>query len=170
MNRAMVLAVCAVLNSAAASDSVTVTAAALERFDGEAIEIGYADPRAESGFAVLDSAIIENGAAILSFPLSEPLPVELMLHGAPLFFAYKDWREASEDEYDIPWLNVSDEMAFDSPFAALLRVNAIPASFLVNAEGRTVARNLHGRTLEEQLEALLGATADAGGVSGAGGS
>jgi len=61
-------------------------------------------------------------------------------------------------------------MAFDSPFAALLRVNAIPASFLVNAEGRTVARNLHGSALEDRLEALLGPTVDAGGVSGEGGS
>ncbi len=65
------------------------------------------------------------------------------------------WRQASEDDYNIEWLNVSDELAFDSPVAEMYRVNAIPASFLVRTDGVTVGRNLRGKNLEYRLEELL---------------
>jgi len=65
------------------------------------------------------------------------------------------WRQASEDDYSIEWLNVSDELAFDSPVAEMYRVNAIPASFLVRTDGVTVGRNLRGKNLEYRLEELL---------------
>ena len=65
------------------------------------------------------------------------------------------WRQASEDEYNIEWLNVSDELAFESPVAEMYRVNAIPASFLVRTDGVTVGRNLRGKNLEYRLEELL---------------
>ena len=326
--------------AAAAQDGVSVAAAGLDRFEGAQLEIGYTDPRLESGFGVLGVAAIENGEANLTFALSEPLPVELKVHGAEpseglrargvvepgvshrvvwnpqtaalefsggrydrlirlalaeagetgrlalryiylndpdpqarlmalhagwrdgedeqqqavlnelesllgdsltigvlkglaeqraeqvaraikafaaldldgeevrfadvlaenrytllefwaswcapciveipnLKAAYErfrgrgfeilafnlddfreDWRQASEDDYDIPWLNVSDELAFGSPFAQALRVNAIPASLLVSADGSIVGRNLHGDALEGRLEALLGGEAD----------
>ena len=67
------------------------------------------------------------------------------------------WRQASEDDYDIQWLNVSDELAFESPVARMYRVNAIPASFLVSADGKTVGRHLRGGELEYRLEELLSA-------------
>ncbi len=66
------------------------------------------------------------------------------------------WRQASEDDYNIEWLNVSDQLAFESPVAGMYRVNAIPASFLVSADGVTVGRNLRGKNLELRLEELLG--------------
>lgn len=65
------------------------------------------------------------------------------------------WRQASEDDYNIEWLNVSDELAFESPVAEMYRVNAIPASFLVSKDGVTVGRNLRGSNLEYRLEELL---------------
>lgn len=65
------------------------------------------------------------------------------------------WRQASEDDYNIEWLNVSDELAFESPVAEMYRVNAIPASFLVSSEGVTVGRNLRGKDLELRLEELF---------------
>ena len=65
------------------------------------------------------------------------------------------WRQASEDDYNIEWLNVSDELAFESPVAEMYRVNAIPASFLVRTDGVTVGRNLRGKNLEYRLEELL---------------
>ena len=65
------------------------------------------------------------------------------------------WRKASEDDYNIEWLNVSDELAFESPVAEMYRVNAIPASFLVRTDGVTVGRNLRGPNLEYRLEELL---------------
>ena len=65
------------------------------------------------------------------------------------------WRKASEEDYNIEWLNVSDELAFESPVAEMYRVNAIPASFLVRKDGVTVGRNLRGNNLELRIEELL---------------
>ena len=68
----------------------------------------------------------------------------------------ENWRVASEEDYDINWLNVSDNQAFGSPVAKLYRVKAIPANFLVSAEGKTVARHLRGTNVSETLAGLLG--------------
>lgn len=68
----------------------------------------------------------------------------------------ENWRVASEEDYDINWLNVSDNQAFGSPVARLYRVKAIPANFLVSTEGKTVARRLRGPNVSETLEGLLG--------------
>ena len=68
----------------------------------------------------------------------------------------EDWRVASEEDYDIGWLNVSDDLAFGSPVAKLYRVKAIPANFLVSTEGKTVARHLRGTNVSETLAGLLG--------------
>ena len=65
------------------------------------------------------------------------------------------WRKASEEDYNIEWLNVSEELAFKSPVAEMYRVNAIPASFLVRKDGVTVGRNLRGNNLEYRLGELL---------------
>ena len=67
----------------------------------------------------------------------------------------EDWREASADRYDIPWLNVTDGLAFESPVANMFRINAIPASFLLAADGATIARDLRGERLEIRLGELL---------------
>ena len=67
----------------------------------------------------------------------------------------ENWRIASEEDYDINWLNVSDNQAFGSPVAKLYRVKAIPANFLVSTEGKTVARRLRGTNVSETLEDLL---------------
>ena len=71
----------------------------------------------------------------------------------------EDWREASGDRYDIPWLNVTDGLAFESPVASLFRINAIPASFLLASDGATVARDLRGESLEMRLGELMDAAA-----------
>ena len=68
----------------------------------------------------------------------------------------ENWRVASEEDYDINWLNVSDNQAFGSPVAKLYRVKAIPANFLVSTDGKTVARRLRGTNVSDTLEGLLG--------------
>lgn len=67
----------------------------------------------------------------------------------------EDWREASGDRYDIPWLNVTDGLAFESPVANLFRINAIPASFLLASDGATIACDLRGESLGLRLGELL---------------
>ena len=68
----------------------------------------------------------------------------------------ENWRVASEEDYAINWLNVSDNQAFGSPVAKLYRVKAIPANFLVSTEGDTVARHLRGANVSDTLADLLG--------------
>lgn len=67
----------------------------------------------------------------------------------------EEWRFASEDEYDINWINVSDEQAFDSPIARLYRVQGIPANYLVAPDGKRVASHLRGDELDRKLSSLF---------------
>lgn len=55
------------------------------------------------------------------------------------------------------WENhVSDLRGWQSAGAAAYSVNSIPATFLLDKEGRIVARNLRGAALEQKLAELLG--------------
>ena len=62
------------------------------------------------------------------------------------------------DENKLPWLNLvgekeGDEMKF--PLAEKYEIDAIPAMFLVGADGRVIARDLNDAELSAKLEELL---------------
>jgi peroxiredoxin len=52
--------------------------------------------------------------------------------------------------------HVSDLRGWQSAGAAAYRVNSIPATFLVDKDGKIIAKNLRGPALEQKLEELLG--------------
>ncbi len=54
------------------------------------------------------------------------------------------------------WENVSELNGYASATAALYNVSAIPNSFLLDKEGRIIAKNLRGKNLENKLIELLG--------------
>jgi len=54
------------------------------------------------------------------------------------------------------WQNVSELSGYASATAALYTVSAIPNSFLLDKEGRIIAKNLRGKNLEAKLVELLG--------------
>ena len=54
------------------------------------------------------------------------------------------------------WPNYFDGKEWQSPLAAKYGVNAIPATYLLDGEGRIVAKNLRGPALERELARLLG--------------
>ncbi|MCP4459282.1 MAG: TlpA family protein disulfide reductase [Cytophagales bacterium] len=64
------------------------------------------------------------------------------------------WIKAISDD-GLEWMHVSDLKHFNSAAAALYNVNAIPATFLVDPEGRIVGKNLRGSSLETKLEELF---------------
>ncbi len=65
-----------------------------------------------------------------------------------------DWVKAIEKD-GLVWQNhVSDLKYWQSEAASLYNVNAIPATFLVDAEGTIIAKNLHGAQLANTLEKL----------------
>jgi thiol-disulfide isomerase/thioredoxin len=62
------------------------------------------------------------------------------------------------DEQELPWPNLFDVEAEDSekhPIADKYGVHAIPATFLLDREGKVVAKDLHGEPLAEKIEELM---------------
>ncbi|SFE15702.1 Peroxiredoxin [Chitinophaga sp. CF118] len=53
------------------------------------------------------------------------------------------------------WTQVSDLKGWSNQVAQQYQVNSIPANFLVDPQGRIIARDLRGRALETKLEQVL---------------
>ncbi|MDM3871432.1 redoxin domain-containing protein [Porticoccus sp. W117] len=67
----------------------------------------------------------------------------------------ESWEEASEED-GIPWVDVSDLEAYDSPVVKLYGVNGIPANYLVEAAtGKIVGINLRKEKLDNKLAELF---------------
>ena len=66
----------------------------------------------------------------------------------------KRWGIASKRD-GITWPQISDGLAWKSPYAEAYNVSALPMSFLLDKEGKIIARNLRGPELTKKLEALF---------------
>ena len=58
-------------------------------------------------------------------------------------------------EHDMPWAHVFDGKGWQSDLAVRHGVNSIPATYLLDAEGNIVAKNLGGPALEKEVARLL---------------
>jgi peroxiredoxin len=67
----------------------------------------------------------------------------------------EDWINAINND-GLSWTQVSDLKFWNSEAAVLYDVSAIPANFLIGPDGKIIAKNLRGRSLEHKLEELLG--------------
>lgn len=65
------------------------------------------------------------------------------------------WLQAI-DQDGLPWLHVSDLKFWKSQAALDYQVSAIPATFLIDPEGKIIAKNLRGASLEAKLKELFG--------------
>lgn len=65
------------------------------------------------------------------------------------------WVQAIEEDQLGDWHHVSNLMFWQDPIAAQYGVRAIPAAFLLDAEGNIVAKNLRGEALGEKVAELL---------------
>jgi peroxiredoxin len=65
-----------------------------------------------------------------------------------------DWLRAIRYD-DLRWNHVSDLKRWESKVAALYKVDAIPASFMIDPSGKIVAKNLRGADLQKFLEETL---------------
>jgi len=64
------------------------------------------------------------------------------------------WKNAiNKDGYT--WPNVCDLNGYGGPTAALYTVTAVPNSFLLDKNGRIIAKNLRGKELESKLAELM---------------
>lgn len=64
------------------------------------------------------------------------------------------WQKASEQE-NLPWLNISDLDAYDSPVVKMFGVVGIPMNYLIDSHGTIVAVNIWADVLENKLKTLL---------------
>lgn len=66
----------------------------------------------------------------------------------------KDWERATEEE-KIPWINTCNLQAFESEIPKMYNVNGIPATFLIDSQGKIIARNLRNLDLDSKLSELF---------------
>ncbi|MBT8271675.1 MAG: AhpC/TSA family protein [Bacteroidia bacterium] len=64
------------------------------------------------------------------------------------------WLEAIEKD-KLNWHHVSNLKYFQDPIALTYNVSAIPATFILDEEGRIVAKKLRGKALEAQIASML---------------
>lgn len=77
----------------------------------------------------------------------------LSILGVSLDRKAEDWKKAITDD-GLEWNHVSNVDYFDE-IAALYNVDAIPATFILDANGVIVAKDLRGFALEEKIAELL---------------
>lgn len=66
----------------------------------------------------------------------------------------EDWVKAIEEDH-LTWPQVVDANGWQSKVAKLYNVNSIPSNFLVDPNGKIVARNLRGSELKRTLSEIL---------------
>ena len=64
------------------------------------------------------------------------------------------WVKAIADD-KLNWHQISNLKYFDGPIAKMYNIRSIPSSFILDADGRIVAKNLRGPALEAKMAELL---------------
>ncbi|WP_420147779.1 redoxin family protein [Spirosoma sp.] len=76
------------------------------------------------------------------------------IYGVSLDQAKANWTKAIRND-NLTWMHVSDLKFWQSAAAQQYGVQAIPATFLLDKEGKIIAKNLRGEALEQKLEEVL---------------
>lgn len=74
--------------------------------------------------------------------------------GVSLDRTKEDWVKAISDD-GLTWTQVSDLKYFNSVAAELYQIDAIPATYMVDPEGKIIAKDLRGPSLENKLAELF---------------
>ena len=62
------------------------------------------------------------------------------------------WKKAiKQDKLNWPW-HISDLKWWNSDYACIYKIKSIPENFLLDPDGRIVAKNLRGKALDNILE------------------
>jgi peroxiredoxin len=64
------------------------------------------------------------------------------------------WLKAIHDD-GMPWTHVSDLKYWKNDVATKYGINSVPQNFLIDPQGRIIAKNLRGEALEEKLAELI---------------
>lgn len=67
----------------------------------------------------------------------------------------KAWKNAIEKDGAAVWVHASHLQGDDAPLMATLRIQTIPANFILDGQGKVLAKNLHGENLVKFIEKYL---------------
>lgn len=76
------------------------------------------------------------------------------IYGVSLDRNREDWMKAIDNDR-LTWTHVSDLKYFNSEAAQTYNINAIPATYLIDRQGKIIGKNLRGQVLEEKLEEIF---------------
>jgi len=76
------------------------------------------------------------------------------IYGVSLDKEKEAWLNAIQSD-KLTWIQVSDLKFWDSPVARLYNISAIPASYLLDRDGKIIAKDLKGNELEMKLKDIL---------------
>ena len=65
------------------------------------------------------------------------------------------WKSAAEQDGAMRWYQASDLKGDDAPFFKRIRVQTIPANFILDDKGVVLAKNIHGQALTEWVESYM---------------
>ena len=65
------------------------------------------------------------------------------------------WKKAIEADGASRWVHASHLRGDDAPLMEALRIQTIPANFLLDGDGKVIAKNLHGEALMKFVQAYL---------------
>ena len=65
------------------------------------------------------------------------------------------WLTAIEQD-GLPWLHISDLKFWNSQAARTYQIHSIPATYLIDPQGKIIAKNLRGPSLEAKLREIFG--------------
>jgi thiol-disulfide isomerase/thioredoxin len=94
----------------------------------------------------------ENPNLVKAYQKFQGKPFEIV--GISLDDKKEPWLKAIEKD-NLPWVHLSDLKGWDNGLARHYGIKWIPSSFLLNPEGRIIARDLRGDALDKMLSELL---------------
>lgn len=81
-------------------------------------------------------------------------PKGLNIIGVSLDKEAKAWKEAIEKDH-LDWTQVSNLKHWNEPIARQYNVESIPATFILDANGKIIAKDLRGAELRNKIAELL---------------
>ena len=77
------------------------------------------------------------------------------IYGVSLDRDKNSWLKAIKDD-NLTWTQVSDLKFWNSEGAKIYNVRSIPHTVLLDKEGKIIAKNLRGKSLEKKLAEIFG--------------
>ncbi|MFB9080853.1 TlpA family protein disulfide reductase [Flavobacterium procerum] len=86
--------------------------------------------------------------------LHNAYPDKLSIYGVSMDTKKPLWTAAIA-KGKLPWINVSDFKYWKSPVVNDYKLQSVPLNFLIDKNGIIIAKNIHGKALEDKINELL---------------